>query len=420
MPILIIGHTEASLKVHPAGLGENVHGAKLQSSLSLALKKEVERLDLYDLFGNFDAYETLALLNYALAQEGNVLIEKSGPLYESIYKQIEKKKPDVMLFLTWNWGTAALFGTGIHRLCPVVSKLYAFHSNEIVMPSLYAKSDLIVTESLLGNQRGIAYGIPASKMLYLPHTYPSTIDTIPPDPTYLERLAHLNGKQIKRGPQTVVIGIASRLQARKNCGYVLTALAKLFAAGRDFLCVLKGDVEGSSPAFSEAMEVLQKQPWFLWDRENTPFPDVLRQYAAFDLCVNLSGYEGASNTVVEMLALGKPVLVLDGTTNPYLFKEGAYFIKAQEELVLGAMPYQVPDEKDLYETLDAFIQDPALRLEWSKRAKKVAEKRFSPERMQKRLSLVIEAAKEYRENNFRLQTEIERLYHEECALYGVT
>lgn len=406
----MLSHTQASLKYHPGGIGEIVHSAKFEQILKQ--KAAVERRDIYEMFEDFEKYEALAQLNYALAEADQSLLEMhEHPFYRDIFKKVLYKQPDLICLLTWCWGTAAFFGIGIHRICPIVAKLYAFQEKERVILPLYEKSTLLLTESLLANQRGIFYGIPPSKILYIPHQFPREIEKIKPDLSYIERLAKKNGKILPSKP-LVIIGMIGNFEPRKNFGYVLNALAKLAARGLLFLLIWKGT--WSLSPFPKEIEILKEQPWFLWDSDPTPFPRVLREYATFDLCVQLSGYEGASNVVVELLALGKPVLVLDGTTNPYLFKEGAFFVKRQEELKGIGMPYQVPDEAHLEETLEMFIKDKSLRETWGRKGKQVAFKRFHPDEASNRLSLLMKSAQ-----GINVKEEIETLYHKDYENYGL-
>jgi len=167
------------------------------------------------------------------------------------------------------------------------------------------------------------------------------------------------------------------------------------------------------------MEPYLNETWFLWDQSYIPFPQVLSQYRTFDLFVNLSGREGASNIVVEMLALGIPTVVLDGTTNPYLFKGGALFVKNDGIDHRSDYTFQAPDREDLLETLRALAQSQTLREEWQKRAKAVAYKRFHPDLTLKRLPLIFEmASTSSRKEDKGFRAKVENLYKTDLGLYG--
>lgn len=418
--VVLISHTEASKVVHPSGIGEIAHSAKFQAVFQKYFKIHPIRLDLYELFGNFHAYETLAELNYSLAEAGNSLLTiENNPMYRDILLKLKTMNPDTLFLLTWCWGIAALFGVGVHHLCPTIAKLYVFHEKEKIALPLYEKSDLLVTESLLANKRGLSEGISPWKMVYMPHQFPENIEKIKPDHSYLIQLAKKNGKSLSLNSTPVIVGIISKLEPRKNCGYALNALAKLATKLGNFLVVLKGNFAYEPECFPPEWELLKREPWFLWDPEPAPFPQVLSQYAVFDLCLQLSGAEGASNTVVELLALGKPVIALEGTTNPYLFKGGALFVKSQKRMTVGKIPYQIPDEKSLEETIESLLTNPQLRKQWGEQAQKIAFTRFHPSNTSERIPLVLTAAKEYRAGNFSLKTQIERLYEKDCKLYGI-
>lgn len=415
--ILLISHSEFSRDIHPFGIGEIAHSQKMLSLFHEMGFQKSKRLDLYEIFENFsEDFEPAALMNVSLAEQNQEMVEGMVH-YESVLKTLEREIPDILLVLTWCYGIGALASTGIFQKYPTITKLYAFHEKEQVFPALYASSDLIVTESLLGNLKGIDYGIPAGKMVYLPHHFSLETEGVKKDDAILHAIAAKNGKIFERKEKTVVIGISSRLELRKNCGFAIEAVRTLVKKGYDCVLVLKGNFPAPPIQMPVEMEKLLEESWFFWDREPTCFPEILTLYACWDICLQLSGCEGASNTVVECLALGKPVLVLNGTTNPYLFRGGACFVKTAGMDLSNSLPYCIPDQKDLISVLERFVDSASLREEWGEKGKKFAYQRFHPSRCKERLPLIAEAALTFRSNDMSLEKEIESLFKKDCEEY---
>lgn len=300
MKSLIFTHLETDM-------GERVHAQKCAKLLGNA-----ELFDIPTLLG--DDYEAFASLNYALA-DGN-----QAPMEESFIKV--ESEGDLNLILSWSHGLAAMLATGVHRQRRTIAKLYAHQTNERILKTLYEPVDLLITESLLASERAAAYGL---ESLYIPHHYTAQPKSCR---SYVNALAESQGKKVR----DIVIGTVSRLEYWKNPEFAIEAVRQL-AQSEDVMLVLKGDFpkEKVYPDYherlSEMLEAYQNEPWLLWDRKSVGYPDVLNQYASFDVCLQPSGAEGGSNVVVELLAMGKPTLLLDASSNPYLFKGELYLQK---------------------------------------------------------------------------------------------
>lgn len=417
---LILSHTEFSRQFHKGGIGEIANSAKLALLMQQMGYRVDPIVDIYDLCGEptNKLYRDLAQINLDLAELGHPLLENCElPEAKMIFQKVELHSPQTIFILSWHWTLAGLFATGIQRICPTVGKFYVYHKNQRVLSELYAPMDFLITESLLANLKGVEYGIAPWKMIYLPHHFPQSIERFKPDRKHLEKVAWNRKKTLKISENTLIVGMVSRLSIRKNCSYLFDAVAKLVEEGHDILLVVKGDFDGKQPLLKEKMAPYLQEPWFLWDPTYTPFPQVVSLYRTFDLFVNLSGREGASNTVVEMLSLGIPTVVLDGTTNPYLFKGGALFVKNDGTVHHEGYPFQAPDEEALLETLRSLIESPTLRKEWQRRAKTVACQRFHPDVTLKRLPLIFERLSSRGEDKA-CRAKVENLYQTDLALYG--
>ena len=353
--ITIIGHCSK----HKGG--ETVQIEKMSQLLNV---EHIE--DVIDLFEG--RYNSIASLNYALAEAGH-------PLLDDIYKLPHFPSKNLLL-LSFSQSLAALVATGAHKKHRLLSKFYVHHRNEKVFPMLYQNVDLLITESLLANIRGAAYGIPESKMLYFPHYYPPEAE-----------------KYEKAVTEEVTIGVVSRFERGKNCEYALEVCRRI-AERYPIKLILMGDFEKETTdphyqeKFREMLECYTKANWFVWEKQKVPFSQVLEKYNRFDICLQLSGAEAGSNTIVELLGMGKPVIALNASTNPYLFKGGAYLVEADPEDRPGQLSYQVPNIDALEAATEALVREPKLRIEWRRKAQGLAKKRFHISEAQKRLDLL--------------------------------
>lgn len=402
---LILGHVQT-------GMGERIRARKLQTLLQNTSSLKTPIIDIIHLLG--DLYEPLARLNYTLADHGHSLIEESELEQVRLLKQsIIDFSPRLLLILSWSFSVAALLALGLHHFYPTVATLCAHHPNEKILSGLYEPAALLITESLLANERGASYGIPKGKMLYLPHPYPQECDRHLFNRRYVEALAKRLGKHV--GNETLVIGAVSRLDYGKNCEYALEAVRRLASQGHDVVLVLKGDFSSCNTSFEYASFLKERlmsycqEPWLLWDLEPTSYPEVIEEYASFDLCLHLSGAECGSHVVGEWLALGKPVLVLNCSTHSYLYGDGVLYVSSTDEVKQAQLPFYVPKWTDLTTQLEELIRDKSLREKQGKKAREVAVKRFHPKEIEKRLEHLFE----------RDTKAIEALYERDRKEYGM-
>jgi glycosyltransferase involved in cell wall biosynthesis len=328
---------------------------KFQRALTQAGFFSEPIIDIIELLG--DDYEPFAQLNYDLA-------DVDFEIMDNLRDPPPLKSTDLLLILSWCFSVAALFAVGIHKHSPTAVKLFAHHSKERILTKLYEPADLILTESLLAHERALVYGMDPAKLLYLPHTYPSECKKISASRAYVNQLAKSQGKSVPK--ECKVIGCVSRFEYGKNCEFALESVRRLALQKENVVLVLKGDFPEKSsfpdyrPLFLEMLQTYKDEPWLLWDAKPTPYPEVLQEYASFDLLLHPSGAEGASHVVIECLGLQKPVVLLDCSTNPYLFKGIAHFVKTTEELKFGPLPFYIPDMDALCETLKKEVDPPDL------------------------------------------------------------
>ena len=417
-----LSHGEPSQKMLGALRGEIANTLKLYNLMNQHGYPVHEILDIYELFGGIENLESLAFLNCDLADaQLEILEEVNLKSAKMVHETVSKRQPQHLFILSWNITLAALFATGIQKNFPTAAKLYVSHENENILAPLYAPASLLLTEALLANEKAIESGIPAWKIIHLPNHYPIDYELVEKNRSYI-------ASKIAVSDKTCIIGAISRLEYGKNIEYALKAAKTLYDQGEDLLFVLKGDFpkETSYPVYREwlknLLEQLKGEKWFFWDPSPTPFEKIEQVYASIDIFLYLSGSEAGSNVIVESMALGIPTLILDGSTNPSLFKGGALFIEndgteAQDTI----RPFKVPSESDLLKKLGSLVRNPSLRKEWGKLARETAKKRFSPQITIDRLPLIFKAMSAYHsqsENCGKIREEVEALYHEDVKRYG--
>jgi glycosyltransferase involved in cell wall biosynthesis len=351
-------------------MGERAYAYKLASFLN-----NPKFVDIPTLFSG--GYEKWAQLNWDLIEQG----------YEPIMgaESFFFPKNGRPLILSWDFGIAAMLSTDLFRSHSVVTKAYAHHPNQILQTRLHDYSQLIVTESLLASELLFKKGY--ENVLYLPHAYTHVPKSCR---AYLRALAKRLRKPLPSNAP--VIGCISRLDYWKNLPYVIEVLHQL-EKDHSFIFVLKGD-RPSHPTYLEyenelveKLENLNARPWFFWDRTWTPYPHIVNIFPSFDFCVQLSGAEGASNTIVELLAAGIPTLALRASTNPYLFEGAVRWVEAEPNLVAAQLPFAVPQLESIKENILAFF-DASERKGYALRAKKLALLRFHPQNLKQRLSWI--------------------------------
>ncbi len=350
------------------------HSKTYKGGESIQVEKFKQLLNpenIVDIFDYFDGrYNSLASLNYALAESGESLIDEVGI-------EFPRFNTKNLMVLSFSQTLGALMATGLQKKHRIISKFYVHHRHERVLPLIYEETSLLITESLLSNLRGAAYGIPESKMLYFPHYYPPAIERLPP----------------KKVTKKVVIGIVSRFERGKNCEYALEVVRRI-AERLPVQLIVMGDFERETTdphyqnKFRQMLECYSEAPWFTWEKEVLPYSQVFEAYNRFDICLQLSGAEAGSNVIVELLALGKAVVALDASTNPYLFKGGAFLVEAKPEDHPGQLFYQVPNIDALEAAVETLVREPKLRKEWGRRGKELAKARFHESIARKRVPLL--------------------------------
>lgn len=384
---LILGHVTS-------GMGEKSLTYKFSSALTRLGYSIPSIVDLVEWMG--EDFSSLAELNYALADGDQTVLE-------NIRSFGKLPKCDLLLILSWSFGLAAAYASGVHKSQPTAVKLFAHHVDEKVLTRLYEPADLLITESLLAHERGVAYGLDEGKMLYMPHTYPKVCSTLSSNRAYAQTLAWRLGKALS--PTATIFGCVSRFEYGKNCEFAVEAVRQLVERGKEAVLILKGHFPEHSPypeyreRFFSMLQAYKEAPWLLWDDRRTPYPEVLHEYASFDALIHPSGAEGGSHVIVECLGLQKPVVALECSTNPSLFKGLVNFSRPQKQIQHAQLPFYYPDLAHLIETLEQDLVVPS---------KAKVEARFHEENLDERIPLLFD----------RDPSKLKKLYEQDRKLYG--
>ena len=168
----------------------------------------------------------------------------------------------------------------------------------------------------------------------------------------------------------ILIGSVGRLAHVKDFPTLIRAfdrLRELWPEGRTRLrMVIVG--EGTTRPECERLIAelgLGEQTWLAGDRSD--IPELMR---AMDLFVLPSLGEGISNTILEAMACGLPVIATDVGGNPELVAPGK----------TGTL-VPVADHEKMAQALLAYVRDPARRAEEGRAARAEIEARFSMEAM---------------------------------------
>jgi sugar transferase (PEP-CTERM/EpsH1 system associated) len=156
---------------------------------------------------------------------------------------------------------------------------------------------------------------------------------------------------------TMVFGIVARLDPIKNHKALITVFNDINKVWQD-TCLL---VAGTGTEEKDLQSIASHDVHFLGNRSD--IPDLLR---SLDVFVLPSFNEGISNTILEAMASGLPVVASDRGGNPELVKSGR-----------NGMLFDPDSEGALKNCLTRYVQDSALRKYHGSNGRKMAQKLYS-------------------------------------------
>jgi L-malate glycosyltransferase len=280
-------------------------------------------------------------------------------------REIRRRKFDIVH--THSWGTLVEgVGGALMAKTPII--VHGEHGllekrlrNLVVQRWLWSKADkVLAVGEELAERISAEVGFPRSRV----HVIPNGVDTQRFRPT-------LNGKVSQRErfglPSTkLLLGMVARLVSVKNHLGVLHSLAQLRSQGIDAHLVMAGEGPLQEFLYQTAQNMhLGNYVHFLGTVMN-----IEEVYQAIDIFILNSKSEGMSNTILEAMACGLPVVATDVGANPQLVCDNQSGLLVKSE-----------DIDSLCQALCKLINDTQLRNQMGKKGRCLVETNFSMKRM---------------------------------------
>jgi sugar transferase (PEP-CTERM/EpsH1 system associated) len=167
-------------------------------------------------------------------------------------------------------------------------------------------------------------------------------------------------------PEAVILGSIGRLDPVKDFPTLLKGFAEISRQHPEAVLVIVGD----GPIRADLVRISNEYGLgasVKWLGERRDIPALLRQ---FDLFVQTSAFEGMSNTILEAMASGLPVVATDTGGNAELVKNGEN----------GAL-IPVADVSALIRALGNYLRNPALRTGHGAQSRRRAQDDFDLSKM---------------------------------------
>lgn len=174
----------------------------------------------------------------------------------------------------------------------------------------------------------------------------------------------------------VLVGSVGRLDPVKDFPTLLKAFWEVRKKNIDAKLVIVGDGPIRTQ-LSNLCRELDLQSTVLWLGERSDIATLLR---CFDIFAQSSIFEGMSNTILEAMACGLPIVATDTGGNPELVRVGH-----------NGMLVQVGDVKALTETLSTLLLNETLRQQYGLNSRLLAENQFDLALMAQRYSDLYES-----------------------------
>jgi glycosyltransferase involved in cell wall biosynthesis len=217
-------------------------------------------------------------------------------------------------------------------------------------------SDAVVCNSQAASSRLLATGLPPNKIAVIGNALPAEAFTAAP-------------AALPKRPGALRVGMVARMNHRyKNQSGFLRIAARIHQHMPNVEFVLVGDGPLRQELEQEAASLgLGASAIFLGDRQ-----DISAVLASLDVAVNTSDSESLSNVILEAMAAGLPAV--------------AYNVGGNSELLTEQCGALIPagNENSFADAVEKFLADPALRQQFGRNARQLAQENFSLDRVRQR------------------------------------
>lgn len=303
-----------------------------------------------------------------------IKLERSGKLsflrFIKVFQSVKKINPHVIQpFLTpatfWGILAAIVYRVPVkivtERCGPGRTGLPLKYRAYLKMEDLLSRfADQIVANSEAGREFLLQRGVAPERLNVIYNGL--NFDRLVPD---VEKVAQLR-QDMGLPPEGKVVGILARLAQQKRHDNFLEAAAIISEVVPDtrFAIVGDGELRGSLEEQTRQLRLEDKVTFFGEQR------DVGTYVSSFDIAVSASETEGCSNSLLEAMALGKPVVATDVGGNKEVIDDG-------DSGLLVA-----PDNPQaLAEGILKMLQTPGLITRMGEKARLTIIDRFSLEKM---------------------------------------
>lgn len=283
----------------------------------------------------------------------------------SLYQLIKKFNPDIVQV----WGIFSAFFTNPIR-CFMSFKYIGSYVANCNKPSRYSLEGLTVlvnswlSDYVIGNSvAGIeAYGIPKRKAKVIYNGFnEERYNSLGPNRNEIKKKMGVKAKYI--------VSMIARLDANKDHETFIKAAKLIIKKRTDVLFFIVG--KGVNLSQLQSLIPENEKEFFDFLGFRADIENLLKITDISVLCTNPSMHkEGVSNSIMESLAFGVPVIATNDGGTPEIISDGinGFLIKSN-------------DSKQLYERIIQILGDVELEKKFSMAAKKTIETRFTLNRM---------------------------------------
>lgn len=264
-----------------------------------------------------------------------------------VRKEIIAFNPDIVL----SWG-------GFSATLVILSNIKAKHVSAFVADTIGAKkytkawiiNKLIFKRcaKIIGNSRnGLkAYKVPSNLGIVIPNGFNEA--RIPSQEINVERLK----KELNIATKYVIVMISRYTRQHKDYQAFIDAARKLHEVRKDVTYIGIGSHDSEREYFESQLSDKEKTYIYLWGyRKNVE--QILKISDISMLFSNLNAGEGISNTIMESMALGVPVIATNGGGSPEIIshKYNGFLVNRNDINEIIEYTNLLLDDKQLYETI---------------------------------------------------------------------